>query len=126
MLVQEHLAWLDREIARAAASTDFPPFPEPPGTFYPPSPPPPPEAVIVAAAVKATSPGGVRTQSVVTSATAGVSAVPPEAETILQQYRVAPDALRTDVRKGCFLYFAVAFVVVAVGVAFLYVVLRGN
>ena len=41
-------------------------------------------------------------------------------EEILDQYRVSPKAVHQDVRKGCFLYFAGAFVVLGIVIAILY------
>ena len=35
---------------------------------------------------------------------------PFAADAILEEYRVAPDTLKTDIRKGCLLYFVGAFV----------------
>jgi len=50
--------------------------------------------------------------------------VPPqvaaEAERILEQYRVAPDTLKTDVKKGCFLYFFAALALVGLAVVAFY------
>jgi hypothetical protein len=43
-----------------------------------------------------------------------------ETDGILEQYRVMPAAVHQDVRKGCFLYFAAAFVVLGIVVAILY------
>jgi hypothetical protein len=50
--------------------------------------------------------------------------VPPEADAILDQYRLQPDSLHKDVRKGCFLYFALAFVLVGIGIGALWIMFR--
>ena len=42
------------------------------------------------------------------------------ADAILSEYRVAPDTLKTDIRKGCLLYFVGALALVAVGLTGLY------
>lgn len=39
---------------------------------------------------------------------------------ILARYRSAPGTVKQDVRKGCLLYFALALIVFAGGVAILY------
>ncbi len=48
----------------------------------------------------------------------------PAADQILAQYRVAPDALKTDVKKGCLLYFFGALALVALAVAGLYLLFQ--
>ena len=97
-LILDHLAWLDREIASVTAKPVIPPL-----APSPPSPAPPPAAI--------------------GAATVAVTATPPNVlptEEILDQYRVAPAALKKDVRKGCLLYFVGAFVLLGVVVAILY------
>lgn len=103
-LIAAHLAWLDREIAAASGLKDQ-------ATPKAPAQPTPELATaIVAAALKAKH-----------SATAAESpVVAADADSILEEYRVPPDSLKTDVRKGCFLYFAAALVAVAVIVTILY------
>jgi hypothetical protein len=83
-LLQEHLAWLDREIVAAQSGTK-------------PSVPP---ASVAAAIVPA-----------------GTEAL---ATDILAQYQSDPASVKEDVKKGCFLYFFLAFAVVGVGVLALY------
>ncbi len=126
-LVEEHLAWLDREIARegndpsaaapvpaaslrnvSASSASFASATSSTSA---------PEAAILAAAVKAA----------VNSATTSPRESPvvaAAAEKILEEYRVPPDALKTDVRKGCLLYFVIGFAVFVAGVIGLYFLLR--
>jgi hypothetical protein len=90
-LVQEHLAWLDREIAAAAPpAPPAAPMPPAPASGAAPAAPPPPAA--------------------------GAADV----DEIVAHYRSAPGAVREDVRKGCLLYFALALAVFAAGVAILY------
>jgi hypothetical protein len=109
-LVLEHLAWLDREIASATAS----------GAASPLAPTPPPGIatanlpLVETTRVPAPATGGAP----VASATSGAAV--PEPEIILDQYRVAPATVKQDVRKGCLLYFAGAFVVLGIIVAILY------
>jgi hypothetical protein len=113
-LVLEHLAWLDREIASATAS----------GAASPLAPTPPPG--IATANLPANLPLVETTRgpapatggAPVASATSGAAV--PEPEIILDQYRVAPATVKQDVRKGCLLYFAGAFVVLGIIVAILY------
>ncbi len=98
-LVQEHLAWLEREIAATGKASDSPP---PAASFTHPSFPP--------------------TPAIPVSPVAPARPAPPEAhvDELLAQYRSAPGAVRKDVRKGCLLYFGLALVALAAGVAVLY------
>ena len=122
-LVSEHLAWLDREIARANSMPAPAPAPlatqiapSPAGSFVPPT-------CDTAALTSATA----KVDPIVASppsapALMPVAGQPPAAlsEEILDQYRVSPKAVHQDVRKGCFLYFVGAFVVLGIVVAILY------
>lgn len=92
-LLREHLAWLEREIAAASAPTAG----GTPGR----SPPIPTLESASRTGIAATGPA-------------------PNADAILDRYRPSPGSLQSDVRKGCFLYFAAAFVFVGLGVAALY------
>jgi hypothetical protein len=115
-LIQAHLAWLDREI-EAVSGKENPTLSR---AASPQTQSPVVAAAIVAAALKAQSP---------TSALAPApesSELATSADAILDEYRIPPDTLKTDVRKGCFLYFALAFVVVGIVVTLLYFVLRRN
>jgi hypothetical protein len=78
-LLQDHLAWLDREIAAESGRG------RPPAQVARPAP-------FVAPAMQVP-----------------VSPSPADSEAILSQYRQEPGTLKQDVRKGCFLYFALAF-----------------
>jgi len=114
LLVQEHLAWLDREIAEASEwSESVPsaqPFPrqsrEPLASASP---------VAFKPALKSVS------ASELPRAT-----VTPAAEAILEEYRVAPATVRSDVKKGCLLYVLAAFALLALGVIVLSYALRKN
>jgi len=116
-LVQAHLAWLDREIAQAAppASVSAGPV-APSGLRLSPS--------------RAPANTTLRhtADAILGHAAAGVPlATAPrditQADAILDEYRVPPAALKTDVRKGCFVYFVLALVLVAAGVTALYFLL---
>jgi hypothetical protein len=97
--LQEHLAWLDREIASAADSS-------PPSVSRPIAPPVPPAAPTSAATAPAAT---------------GLTSIPSgNAEAILEHYRAPPDSLQRDVRQGCFLYFTLALVLLALAVMALY------
>lgn len=124
-LLQEHLAWLDREIDAAARSSStpsssaLPRSPPPDVPAFPLTPalptvsvaaiPPPPSSPALTARLAGTSPVSPAENVVV-----------PGAEAILDQYRVEPRSVQQDVRKGCFLYFAAAFVLLGLGVTVLY------
>ena len=116
-LVLEHLDWLEREIATAksvAAPSAMASASSPPATTSP--------ASESATSATTAAPGNTegaesRSASLTTSLVAGM---PPEAEIILDQYRATSATVKQDVRKGCFLYFAAAFVVLGLVVAILY------
>jgi len=97
-LLREHLAWLDREIAAAENAS---PAPAPAGTTAPALPAVPDLAPL---------------PSVPSSDRPG----PVDADEMLAQYRTQSQDLRTDVRKGCFLYFTTAFLALGLLVAGLY------
>lgn len=109
-LIAAHLAWLDREIEAASGKTD--PAPAPSGALAAQD--PALATAIVAAALKAQT----------AAATPEHPAVAAAADTILEEYRIPSETLKTDVRKGCFLYFAAALLFVAATAVILYFVLR--
>lgn len=122
-LLQEHLAWLDREIDTAARSTSTPssaalPRSTPADATSFPLLPALPTVSVTAIPPAASIPAVTARLAVPVSPAATV--VVPGAEAILDQYRVEPRSVQQDVRKGCFLYFAAAFVVLGIGVAALY------
>ena len=120
-LVEEHLAWLDREIAAASGLKTAPtatPSPAAPAPATPVAAPPalPTPVLATPAVAKPAAP----------PANASMPDAPPVeavAESILADYRVKPDSMKSDVKKGCVLYFfaALAFVAaVVVGLYFLF------
>ena len=114
-LLSEHLAWLDREIADETVKRLIPnrPADQPGGgstSVTPVTPPRSPES----ASVHSTTPAAAAA-----SATASAP-VAPDATEILEQYRVTPTSVKQDVRKGCLLYFAAAFLILGLVVAILY------
>ena len=123
-LIHEQLAWLDREIAAAADAADataapaVAPAPRPVST-----PPQPSYLASQAAAIAAHQAAAARDTSTARRENPAVAAA---ADAILEKYRVQPDSLKTDVRKGCFLYFFGALAVVAVIVVGLYYTLSGR
>ena len=48
------------------------------------------------------------------------SALPADAEKILAQYQTSTGSIKSDVKKGCFLYLALALAGLAAGVIALY------
>ena len=113
-LVQTHLDWLDREIAAHAP---------PPET----TPPVPREAPVRAPVYTLRHSAAAILAHAAAPASAPVaSRSAASADAILDEYRVPPDTLKTDVRKGCFLYFFVALAVVAVVVTGLYFALSAR
>lgn len=105
-LVSEHLAWLDREIAGASGSSA-----SAPGVVAP---------HVPAAANAAATGNAVAPSTTATATEKSADEKPAETDVLLEQYRVAPAALKDDVRKGCLLYFVGAFVVLGIIIAILY------
>lgn len=120
-LIQEQLAWLDREIAAASAAdatTTPAPAPQPAR-----APLPQPGYLASQAAAIAAHQAAARDPATDRGENPAVAAA---ADAILEKYRVQPDSLRTDVRQGCFLYFFGALAAVAVIVVGLYYALSGR
>ncbi len=113
-LIQEHLAWLDREIAAASGQPVVAPAPTPV--------PPPVASVAPAFVTPVVAPIPVVAPAIPADPIA--PEVAAAADAILDEYRVAPDNLKTDVKKGCFLYLLAAFGLLALGVIGLYYALR--
>ncbi len=118
-LVQEHLAWLDRELAALLATSPAstpgsdstrPSLPESkPSTLTPT--PRSADSFVVGINTSAPSPSGPAEDT------------PPAPDALIEQFRFEPEAVKQDVRKGCFLYFAAAFALLIVVVGILYVAL---
>jgi hypothetical protein len=115
-LVSDHLAWLDREIARERASTR-PAMPDVPPLPFPTAPMP---AAPSGSDTKPVEPVGAPPGTNEAPAEGSIGGVSPAAEELLDQYRVSPTTVHQDVRKGCLLYFAGAFVLLGIVVAILY------
>jgi len=117
-LVQEHLAWLNREIAAAAeaaktaaaasgGTTDGSPSPE--------------------SSLSPASSSAALRPVVAPSSPASEPAEAEDPDAIIARYQVAPGTVKQDVRKGCLLYFVGAFVLLGLVVAVLYMTLhRGH
>lgn len=101
-LLQEHLAWLDREIVEASPPT------KPSGSGV---------ALPTPAITSAAPERSAREVAIPAPPPSGSGLAP---DTILDEFRVAPDTLRTDVRKGCILYFVGAFAVLALCIMVMY------
>ena len=112
-LLSEHLAWLDREIADETVKRLVPNHPA--GQ----SAPSPAPAVSIPTAPPAKT---LAVPVIAPSAESVAASLPgaPDVTEILDQYQVTPTSVKQDVRKGCLLYFAAAFVVLALVVAILY------
>lgn len=101
-LLQQHSDWLDREIAAAQAGAT------------PVATPPPATPAAVISPLPVPVPG--------TGPAPALDAIDPD--TILSQYRSDESRLKTDVRKGCLLYSALAFLLLTLGVFGLYFLFR--
>ena len=100
--IQAHLAWLDREIAQLRPSS----FPEPSAT------PVTPDKI-----------GAIPAVSSSALPSTAHPAIPPadfDPDAILTRYQQDTVSLRTDVRKGCLLYFFGAFALLAIAIALFY------
>ena len=84
-LIQEHLAWLDHEIAAAQGKPLPPPI-----------------------AARPPTPANGAQSTVKLPATSG-----PDVEKIISQYQKDPNALTTDTKRGCLLAFGLAMGVIA-------------
>lgn len=106
-LLQEHLAWLEREIAATRGGGGAAPS-TPPGEMSAGQPQSP-------APLQWQAPGRVAPASLPapTSATR-------DAAGIIERYRDESKSVKQDVRKGCFLYFALAFVLLGAALVALY------
>lgn len=94
-LVQEHLAWLDREIAAARDAAG---------------------PTAVSTATTSTTPANSPIKSASPAAVTGDAAAERAAEKLIAEYQTEVQALPANVRRGCFLYFALALALLALGV----------
>jgi hypothetical protein len=106
-LVQQHLEWLDREIAaESGKSTQAQ------------------TGAKLAAVVTLSNPANVTAPP--GPAESAPQRNPDAADKILDEYRVAPESLQSDVRKGCWIYFAAALAIFFGVVAILYFALSSR
>lgn len=115
-LVQEHLAWLEREIAETEKTGATEPAPASSGNQTNQDRPAP------ALSSSAFAAGLTRGRNDALEPAANTTDT--QAEAVMEEYRVGSDDLQRDVRKGCFLYFAAALALLVAGVAGLYFALR--
>ncbi len=120
-LVQEQLVWLDREIADASVGAASPAAIPVARTVMPVA---PQAAAIPAPSHVSTQAAALLQQPLAPAVPTATNEVLPAADEILEQYRVAPDAMKTDVRKGCLIYFFGALALLALGVVVLYYALH--
>jgi len=109
-LLSEHVAWLDREIAAESAKTG--------GTR--------PASAAPSSETKPPASATISSISALIAPNPTAASAPADADAILNEYRVAPDTLKTDVRKGCLLYFTLALVLLGAAVALLWLAFRYN
>ena len=105
-LAQEQIDWINREIAEAESENSRKPA-----------------SVLLQGVV--TTPEATATPSLPSSASSS-AATTSEDDDLIARYRVGPDALKNDVRKGCFIYFAAALLLLGAVVAVLYFSLRAR
>lgn len=122
-LVQQHLAWLDAEVAALEKPAAGQPISQVLPTAAERPSPAPTTPFPAAGGTHETLSAAPRPRplpATATSATAG------SVDALLAEYRVEPTALKNDVRKGCFLYFAAALALLALVVAILYLTLSSR
>jgi hypothetical protein len=102
-LAQEQLAWFDREIARESGQA--PATAQPVAVPLSAAPPAPSAPVVPSAAVPA-APSAAEAERL--------------ADEIIARYKNEHASSPADVKRGCFLYFGLAFLLVAVGLVALY------
>ena len=108
-LLREHLAWIEAEIARESPS----PL-SVPATHSPSAGASPVEAAVSTAPValpSPTSPAPLATSAPVTPAAT------TDADSLIERYAVTERQNPADIRRGCFIVFFAALLLVAVGVA---------
>ena len=127
-LLAEHSAWLEQEIdaekrrapERVPSTAPLPPVIAATSAAAPaPAPVPPP---LAAAAPRPAAPPPTTAQ-VASDAEAGSDA---EAAAILEQYSRSPRSLQQEVRRGCFLYFFSALVLLALGLLAIHLLRPGK
>lgn len=99
-LAQEQLAWIDREIAKESGQAPAQPVAAPLPVVAPAAP-----AVVPAPAAPA-APSAAEAERL--------------ADEIIARYKDEHATSPADVKRGCFLYFGLAFLLVAVGLVALY------
>jgi hypothetical protein len=108
-LMQEHLDWLEREIAANQPSARSEP-----------------QQTTIRVASQAIPLAGAIRPAVNMARSSVEAGAKADVDALLDEYRVRPETLKQDVRKGCLLYFAGAFVVLGLIVFGLYFALRHN
>ena len=94
-LISEHLAWLDREIAGESVRSG---------------------QDIVSGNLTDSAPQSSAMSAAAQRATRQLeSSVPADAEKILEQYSSEPGSVHSSVRRGCFIYLALAVGLLAIG-----------
>lgn len=122
-LVEEHLAWLNREIA--AELIGVAPKPAPTAADAGSAPASATAGATTTTIEKTANSEAETTTSAVMSPLSNSEpggSLPTEA--LIDEYRTSPDALRNEVRKGCFLYLGLAFGLLIFGIAILYLLFR--
>ncbi len=119
LVIQEHLAWLEREIAEAEKT-------QPGASSIKPS-----AGPAAPVTLPGEPPGASGYQRVTATREREIASSPAAAEEtdatadeIMNEYRTASGDVRSDVRKGCLLYFVGALALLSAAVAILYFALR--
>jgi hypothetical protein len=102
-LAQEQLAWFDQEIARESGQAPVAPLP---AMMTLPVAPTPPSVPVVPSVSAPTPPSAAETERL--------------ADEIIARYKDEHASSPADVKRGCFLYFGLAFLLLAMGLVALY------
>jgi hypothetical protein len=115
LLICEHLAWLDREIGQIEGATA-----QSAGQAQSHTDPAVPSSPAMNRSGESPSPTRAEVALHAPGMAAEPSASVSNAEVLLEEFRAPPGAVKRDVRQGCLLYFAAAFVLLGIGIVVLY------
>ncbi len=108
-LLREHLAWIEAEIAREAPVTESSPTPHPPSDGVSP--------VVAGVPALAVALSAFPTSTPLTASSSVARAATADADSLIERYAATERQNPADIRRGCFIVFFAALLLVAVGVA---------
>jgi hypothetical protein len=121
-LLNEHAAWLEREIMAERQRTGEPTVPEQiPAIEAPPAETPPSDTQPTDTTSIDTPPAEPLPNPPAPRSTGDTNA-----NAIFEHYRSNPRSLQQEVKRGCFLYFFGALVLLGLGIAVIYLIYHGK